>query len=351
MNIKKRNINVDLVKCLAVFLVLSVHFFAHTGLYKIVITKESYLDIAFRTLFMVCVPLFIITTGYLMKDKELSKKYYYGIFRVLMVYIIDGILYCTYYHLCYGEPLSIKHICRMILEFNIGYSWYIEMYIGLFMLIPFLNLIFKNLNTKKKHQSLIITLLILTSLPAILNTEYGFIPEWWIGIYPITYYFIGSYIKEYNVQISKLLNIVFQLIVLEIATIMNIFYSNGRLFNFDKYNDWGSILNVILSSLIFIFVINIDLTKLSKRIKRVIAKVSELSLGIYLTSAIIDDVLYFNYYTIKELHGFLGYIKIVPLVFIVSTGLAIIIDICYKIINKLFIEKYIKPLFYKQSKE
>ena len=34
---KKRNINMDLIKCIAVFSVISVHFFANVGLYKNVI--------------------------------------------------------------------------------------------------------------------------------------------------------------------------------------------------------------------------------------------------------------------------------------------------------------------------
>lgn len=77
---KKRNINIDLIKSIAVFSVISVHFFLNVGLYEIIINSSNmYIAIFFRTLFMICVPLFIITTGYLMKDKTLSKKYYLGI--------------------------------------------------------------------------------------------------------------------------------------------------------------------------------------------------------------------------------------------------------------------------------
>lgn len=72
---KKRNINIDLIKCIAVFSVISVHYFANVGLYKTIIEENKmYIGIVFRTLFMICVPLFIITTGYLMKNKMLSKK-------------------------------------------------------------------------------------------------------------------------------------------------------------------------------------------------------------------------------------------------------------------------------------
>ena len=90
---KKRNINIDLIKCIAVFSVISVHYFANVGLYKTIIEENKmYIGIIFRTLFMICVPLFIITTGYLMKNKMLSKKYYLGAFRVIIIYILNTLL-------------------------------------------------------------------------------------------------------------------------------------------------------------------------------------------------------------------------------------------------------------------
>ena len=44
-------------------------------------------------------------------------------------------------------------------------------------------------------------MLILTSFQGIFNIKYSLIPDWWIGIYPLTYYFIGCYLKEYKVTI------------------------------------------------------------------------------------------------------------------------------------------------------
>lgn len=89
---KKRNINIDLIKCIAVFSVISVHFFLNNGFYEVpILGYKAYIGTIFRTLFMICVPLFIMTTGYLMKNKTLSKKYYLGLSRVLIIYLIDAV--------------------------------------------------------------------------------------------------------------------------------------------------------------------------------------------------------------------------------------------------------------------
>lgn len=175
---RNRNINIDLIKCIAVFSVISVHFFANTGFYdKTILGNNMYVAVFFRTLFMICVPLFMITTGYLMKNKTLSKKYYLGISRVLIIYLLDAVLYLSYNILYLNQQLGIKRIVYNVLNFEIGYSWYVEMYIGLFLLIPFINLIYNNLKSKKQKQILIITMFILTSFQGIFNIKYSLIPD------------------------------------------------------------------------------------------------------------------------------------------------------------------------------
>jgi len=85
--VKKRNPSLDIIRCIALFSVISVHFFLNNGFYgEIVIGKTMYIATIFRSMFMVCVPLFLVLTGYLMSGKKLSKTYYLGI-KKLYVFI------------------------------------------------------------------------------------------------------------------------------------------------------------------------------------------------------------------------------------------------------------------------
>lgn len=46
---KKRNINIDLIKCVAIFSVISVHFFLNTEFYKVkIIGSNLYLGVFLR---------------------------------------------------------------------------------------------------------------------------------------------------------------------------------------------------------------------------------------------------------------------------------------------------------------
>jgi len=344
---KKRSINIDLIKTIAVISVISVHFFANTGFYDKNITGiDTYLMVFLRTLFMICVPLFMITTGYLMKNKKISKKYYIGILRVLITYLLIALIY-LFYHCFYLKEasFSIKYIISSILRFDIGYRWYIEMYIGMFLIIPFINLIYNNLNTKKHKQALILTMLILTALPGLINFKYSLIADWWINLYPITYYFIGCYINEYKPKIGKLKNVFLLLITLIISTIVNILISNGTTFLRDVHNDWGSIFNVLTSVLTFILITNLNLDNVNKKISKLITKISELSLGMYLASSIVDNYIYFNALEEFSSCNFITYIIKVPIVIFLSLLISLFVNLLYKIINKYLIEKIMKRFY------
>ena len=348
MEVKKRNINIDLVKVVAVFSVISVHFFLNNGFYnEIIIGKKMYLFSAVRTLFMICVPLFLITTGYLMKNKTLSKKYYFGLKRVLFTYILITILIIIYNRFYNNDFYTFKSSIKEILQFDVGYCWYIKMYIGLFLLIPFLNITYNSLNSKKHKIVLICTLIILTSIQGIINIFHRIIPDWWLGIYPITYYFIGCYLREYKVNISKKINIILLIISIIISSGINIYLSYGKTFSWGIHNDYGSILNVIPATLVFIFIINLNIEKVNLKIKRVIVKISELSLGIYLSSAMIDNFLYTHFFKDYNLLSIKGYFKVIPLVFVLSTSISIIVNWLYIVICRLIssITKEYKKIF------
>lgn len=132
------------------------------------------------------------------------------------------------------------------------------------------------------------------------------------------------------------------IILLLISSIINLYFSKGSTFVWGIYNDWGCIFNVLTSVLVFIFIINLNLSKIPNKINRIISKISDLSLGIYLTSSVIDNFLYFHYFKNIDFFSFKGYLKIVPLVLILSTSLSIIINIIYKIIDKYIVKRMIK---------
>lgn len=355
---KRRSVNLDLIRSIAVLFVISVHFFLNSGFYTVNIAgKRFFLGVCMRTLFMTCVPLFMLLTGYLMNGKKLSAGYFRGITKTLAAYLLSAIFILLFTAFFLKEQVTLRGAISDILGFT-HYSWYIEMYIGLFLLIPFLNLIYNNLDNKRQKLLLIAVLIILTVLPSALNifdfasidtlilhperasgyTE--LIPQWWIGIYPITYYFIGAFIREYkdSINISAGKCFLLLLICLILFGLFNYRRSYGMIFVWGKWNDWGGFQNVIDSVLLFIFLLKLNTERFPRLIKKCLYIISELSLGAYLLSWISDKCVYgIINGNVSSVADRLYYFPIAVIaVFALSLLLSAVIKLIYIAASKLF---------------
>lgn len=344
---KKRDISLDVIRCVALFSVISVHFMLNNGYYQTeMIGSRMFIMSVMRAVFSVCVPLFIVLTGYLQCYKTVEKKYYIGIKETIIIYILASVACIIYKNFILKQEISFGNGVLSILNFSAAnYSWYVEMYIGLFLLIPFLNLIYQGLDTKRKKQLLILTIGILTALPCVVNIftfqeeTTGFdklIPSWWQNIYPLLYYFIGCYIREYQVKINRLLNILLFVFV-SVATGAFIYYVNyGKTFVWGPWQRWESLPFVILTVLLFIFLKNLPFQSLPSLIQRGITRVASLCFGGYLVSYIFDNIFYrvLNEKILTAPERLEYYFVIVPVIFVCSLTLSFVLRVIYLGLDK-----------------
>lgn len=360
MDIKKlqnRNASMDIIRIVAAFTVLSVHFFLHNGFYsQIVEGVPMYIMVLMRTLFSVCVPLFMILTGYLMSHKTLSRKYYSGISKTLIVFVLATLACMIFKTVHDNEPFSLKSFILGTLDFTgANYSWYIEMYIGLFLLVPFLNLAYNKLKNKRQKQVLVLTLVFLTIIPTLFNifnfdnpawwsdpkssdTFAKLVPSWWMGFYPIAYYFTGCYIREYGIKLKTRSMLVLFLLAILIFGTFNFYRSYGTTFKSGIYVYWYGFEPYILSVLLFVLLSRIKTDNMNEKVKFVLWKVSDLALGIYLISYIFDMLVYpvLNEKITTMTDRLPFYFVTVPIVFICSMLASAVLNIAAKYIQIFF---------------
>lgn len=342
---KKRSINLDLIRCCAVWSVLSVHFFWNNGFYEqIIIGKRLYVMVLMRTAFMVCVPLFLLLTGYLMGNKEISWKYYLGesIIRIIFIYYISSAAYILVSRYVFHESISLKESIFDILGVkSIGYGWYVEMYVGLYLMIPFLNILYQGLKSKREKQCLIIVLLICTTLPTIFDVAGLNMASWWTALYPITYYYIGAYIREYDFNLPLWRNVLILGACIAVFATINYYKSYADVFEWSMHNNWYGFENVIDAVLTFVFLLHIRIESLPELLKKGISKVSELSFGVYLLSSISDKLIYpvLNKNVIDMPKRLEWYIIVVPISFMIAMLFSYILNIIYGLIgHKIYIK-------------
>lgn len=352
---RERDYTLDILRIAATFSVISVHFFLNNGFYYTAIAgKRMYIMVVIRTFFMICVPLFIMLTGYLMNTKKITTKYYQGISKTLCIYVLASIICIIYKKLAGITDYGIRSAFFAILDFSgANYSWYIEMYIGLFLLIPFLNLIFCHLD-EKGRKTLVITLLFLTSVPTFTNIYNFYDVLWWINpaadnnyqkllpfywgnLWPITYYFIGCYLKEYPLNLTwKKASFLAALVTL-ISGTFSFYRSYNSQFIWGAWQGWNGLLNIILSTLIFHCLLQIkSVNKLPDALKNVLKVLSDITLGAYLVSYIFDQMFYkvLNSRVSEVADKLKYYIIVVPLVFICSMLLSFLLNLIYYILHR-----------------
>ncbi len=350
MDISKRNCALDITRIAALFTVISVHFFLNNGFYnQPMLGLRMCVMTVMRTGFMICVPLFLMLSGYLMNKKTLSAKYYKGIIKTFGIYVLASIACLVYKVLVLKRELTLDNTLWGILDYSTAnYSWYIEMYIGLFLLIPFVNLIWNGLPSKKAKLALVITFICLTSLPTVTNiynfevegwiktpylsTEYRqILPNWWTKLYPLTYYFLGAFLKEFPLKLKQWQKLAAYFGCVLIFGLFNFYRSWGGYFSWSVYNDWYGLPNVIMTFFAFSFLSSINTEKYPNGLKRLLMTVSDCCLGGYLVSYIFDNLFYGELnYRVEMIYRLEWYPVIVPAVFVCSVLLSFVLNLIYK---------------------
>ncbi len=349
---EKRIVGLDLVRVVAIVLVISLHFILHSNYYAIPLRGIGmFLLTMYEWLVLPCIGLFLMLSGYFSYKVKINKDYFYKIFKIIISYLLISIIAIIFRCVYLNEDISFFTGIMKILNFEAdGYAWYVEMYIGLFLLMPFLNMIYDELKTRNKRKILILVLVLITSLPPTFrffvpsNFGYDFLPNHWLLLYPFTFYFIGKYLKDYPLKLKLRFKLLILFIVLLVQSSLCYFNNYGELYPgvWFGFNDCGhfNLFTLIVTVMIFEIFAHVDIK--NKYSKKIISIISLVTFEMYLVSWIADNVFY-NWLRLPfdQTTDYLkNYFVYVGLVFISSFLFAYLIN---KISKFLYIK--LKPVY------
>lgn len=358
---------IDIIKILALFMVVSIHTYLHDGMYSVAIDSTKYiLPIAFRWIAYTCVPLFMIATGYLMRYKKLTKKYYLGLVKIIVIYIAVSLICMKVNHELYGSDFSDSWITlKGFLEYsNANYAWYVNYYISIFMCIPFLNSAFDGMQTKKKRFILVITVLTFTIVAR--SFLLGFdqtqqirpIPSYLNNAWPLAYYFTGAFIREYPPKrcLKNKLLIALWFFVSTVFITWSTYtqsinnFDDGQRFISYHFNDYGTY--PVFAVAVCIFLLLFDITTKNRIIKFILRQIGGATFATYLISYIFDAI---NYKDFNEKYPDIydrwsHAIEIVGENFLYALACGIVIHNLYNLCE-FFIKKLIDKIVSKEVEE
>jgi len=340
----------DVIRTVATFFVVCIHFYLNCGYYSAPMEGTAMFVMTYgRWLFLICVPLFLLLTGYFKSNKKLCKEHYKSLIPILTAYVVISVIKIIASNHIYGTVYTFSDAIRNILNYQM--AWYVGLYISLMLLVPFLNIMWHALDLKQK-QVLMISLLFISTLYPLIKV---IAPSYWQMLYPLVYYFMGAYIKERQPKIKKWLAVLILLGIVTAETIGVYYYSKGVSFKWDFLGSVDNGYNAlpVVACTVIVFLCLYDIKIKTRFVAWIFEKISSVSFEIYLFAGIFDAYLYFyakRY--IMDAPSFLPYF--LPLVLLSFVGAAIasfLYQWVYRTVEKKIVKCNEKRLMKKHNRE
>ena len=193
----QRMANIELLRSTSMFMVIAIHLFTKTSvLWNIDPKRPVYAASWFLYgLCMTGVNCYVIISGYFLSDSKFKLEKLIKIYIQVLFYSVT----IAFIAKCIpGLEMKSSWLSVFLPITNREY-WFATVYIGLYCLMPFLNLFIKTLNKKQFQELLAVLAVLFCVIPTILHADS------WLedgGAYGIVWfsflYLIGAYIKLYN---------------------------------------------------------------------------------------------------------------------------------------------------------
>lgn len=197
---QQRQSGLDLIRVTGFFLVTLFHAFLYNGYYgQPQVGFAMWSAGVARSLSMACNGLFMTLSGYLHYGKRSLSGAVRGLGPVLLGYALAAAFSIPVRHFLLGQQESFSVWVTRFFGFRgVYYGWYVEMYIGLALLSPFLNRLLEVLPDRELCL-LTLVLLFLTAVPG--ATPMVLAPAYWVSAYPLLYYVLGAAIRRFQPKI------------------------------------------------------------------------------------------------------------------------------------------------------
>ena len=348
--VKNRDSNFELLRIVAIIIIILHHFAYHNGLYQLAPTNLNfYIGLFLFSLGKIGVTLFILISGYFMINRKISIKKMIMLWVEVEFYIILMAIITALFKGAY--PLGFKDTVRLLMPIIFNKYWFITAYMGLYMLSPIINKVLLGI-TKKQFRALIAIGFVLFMI------LYSFIRDEQVtttvnnisSIVLFAYiYMIGAYIKLYDISIlAKRKQITLSMILLPlfilyyaVLLIVSLYFKK---INVAYYIDFKFIPVFFISVLIFYIFKRIPI-----RNNKVINFIASSVFGVYLFQS---HPLFGGQFLYKELINSENYynskylILFILIVTVIVFTAGILTDKIRKIIEKLiFNAKWCNKLF------
>lgn len=192
---KQRDSNIELYRIIVMLLIVMHHYVVNSGLHDVMSQQPTSL----KSLYLYTIGAwgktgincFVMITGYYMCKSHITMRKFLKLFLQVLFYsvIITAIFIAAGY-----EPYSITHMIREVNPVGSISTGFTSCYLMFFLLIPFMNVLIRNMSQRQHLRLVTVLLFIYTILGSIPKIQVIMNYVSWFCVL----YFIASYIRLYD---------------------------------------------------------------------------------------------------------------------------------------------------------
>lgn len=285
-NPKKRDANLDLLRIFSMLLIIFLHSIDHSGVLEQaeVSSRGMYFYVRFTyALCQVCVNCYVLLSGYYLVNSKFR-------LQKLAALWMETVFYAFFLKLLFmvtgQEAFSAPSLISCFFPIITGRYWFITIYVGMYLVSPFLNKLIHAMN-RKEHTRLNLCLFLLFSLwsslhPSIagMNSGGGWGLAWFVVLYLAAAWFRLYYTPRHKPLVLLGIYLLIPLLMAAgqiAANALGIGILKSVISNWFRYDSAPVYLMTIA---LFAAFLNIQVK--NARISRLICSVAPLTLGTYL---------------------------------------------------------------------
>jgi len=273
---KSRNMNIELLRILLMVMIVTLHYLSHGGILDStpVGSKNYFFVWSLESFSYIGVDGFVIISGYYLANSEFKMRKFLAL--IVQIMSTSAIIYFVFVSLGLTR-LTLGDTFGAFFPVLTGKYWFATSYIGLYCLVPFLNIVVKTV-TKRQMLGLVLLLSAMfcswrVFFPRLttMNTDGGYNVVWLVCLY-----FFAAYLRLYwDFKIHKSIYLA-SYILCCIFVLWENFIGNRA------FLSYVSVPITIAAISLFLFFRDVNIK--NSLCKKVICFVSPLTFGVYLIS-------------------------------------------------------------------
>ena len=190
-----RQSNFEVMRMLSMLFVVMWHLILHSGLYELLGTIKFCLEFLVL-LGVVHINSFVLVTGYFQSEGKFSLKKFFKLFFLTWFY---KALFVLIFYFLGLRDISKLELFKELMPIDSRDYWYVNCYLGLYLLSPWLNLFIRSID-QKEYRSLLLVGFILFSIIPLITNQVTISNDGYTIIHFIYMYLIGAYLKKYPIE-------------------------------------------------------------------------------------------------------------------------------------------------------